>query len=210
MKKPSWKTYALWIVGVEAVGALSGFLTRDGAESYSETIRQPPLSPPAIVFPIVWGILFLLLGVSAARIYGGPASPNRTRALRIFAVQLAIKFFWSIIFFHFQNFGAAFLWLNGVVGANFADDFRLPQGRSAGRVVTGTVYPVGNLCSLLEFQCVDAQPVTKQDTKRIRIAGTFLTEQLNQWGENTEDRNMARACCDPLCVIKSVAMNEHT
>ena len=98
MKKPSWKTYALWIVGVEAVGALSGFLTRDGAESYSETIRQPPLSPPAIVFPIVWGILFLLMGVSAARIYGAPASPDRTRALRIFAVQLAFNFFWSIIF----------------------------------------------------------------------------------------------------------------
>ena len=62
-----------------AVGALSGFLTRDGAESYSETIRQPPLSPPAIVFPIVWGILFLLMGVSAARIYGAPASPDRTQ-----------------------------------------------------------------------------------------------------------------------------------
>lgn len=111
MKKPSWKTYALWIVGVEAVGALSGFLTRDGAEIYSETIRQPPLSPPAIVFPIVWGILFLLMGVSAARIYGTPASPDRTRALRIFAVQLAFNFFWSIIFFNFQNFGFAFLWL---------------------------------------------------------------------------------------------------
>ena len=111
VKKSSWKTYALWIVGVEAVGALSGFLTRDGAESYSETIRQPPLSPPAIVFPIVWGILFLLMGASAARIYGAPASPDRTRALRIFAVQLAFNFFWSIIFFNFQNFGFAFLWL---------------------------------------------------------------------------------------------------
>lgn len=111
MKRPSWKTYALWIVGVEAVGALSGFLTRDGAESYSETIRQPPLSPPAIVFPIVWGILFLLMGVSAARIYGAPASPDRARALRIFAVQLAFNFFWSILFFNFQAFGAALVWL---------------------------------------------------------------------------------------------------
>ena len=111
MKKPSWKTYALWIVGVEAVGALSGFLTRDGAEVYSEMIRQPPLSPPAIVFPIVWSILFLLMGVSAARIYAAPASPDRTRGLRLFAIQLAFNFFWSIIFFNLQNFGCAFLWL---------------------------------------------------------------------------------------------------
>lgn len=111
MKKPSWKTYALWIVGVEAVGALSGFLTRDGTEVYSEMIRQPPLSPPAIVFPIVWSILFLLMGVSAARIYAAPASPDRTRGLRLFAIQLAFNFFWSIIFFNLQNFGFAFLWL---------------------------------------------------------------------------------------------------
>lgn len=111
MKKPSWKTYALWIVGVEAVGALSGFLTRDGAEVYSETIRKPPLSPPAIVFPIVWSVLFLLMGVSATKIYAAPASPDRTRGLRLFAIQLAFNFFWSIIFFDFQNFGFALLWL---------------------------------------------------------------------------------------------------
>ena len=92
MKKPSWKTYALWIVGVEAVGALSGFLTRDGAEVYSEMIRQPPLSPPAIVFPIVWSILFLLMGVSAARIYAAPASPARTRGLRVLILRMIFTF----------------------------------------------------------------------------------------------------------------------
>lgn len=111
MNKPSWKTYLFWILGVEAVGALSGFLSRDGVELYNEVIRQPPLSPPAIVFPIVWTILFLLMGVSAARIYALPASPQRTRALQIFAAQLGFNFFWSIIFFNLQTFGFAFLWL---------------------------------------------------------------------------------------------------
>ena len=68
MNKSVWKPYALWILGVEAVGALSGFLTRRGSELYSQTITKPPLSPPSLVFPVVWGILFLLLGISAARI----------------------------------------------------------------------------------------------------------------------------------------------
>ena len=113
MKKPSWKTYALWIVGVEAVGALSGFLTRDGAESYSETIRQPPLSPPAIVFPIVWGILFLLMGVSAARIYGAPASPYRTRALRMLIL-------WMIFTFRKVDRLAAWLQIPYVLWVTFA------------------------------------------------------------------------------------------
>ena len=53
MKKVPWKTYVLWILGVEAVGALSGWLTRDGAEIYSESIRC--LRPVSF---------FLLFGVS--------------------------------------------------------------------------------------------------------------------------------------------------
>lgn len=111
MKKSTWKTYVLWILAVEAVGALSGWLTRDGARLYNETIRQPPLSPPAIAFPIVWGILFLLMGIGAARIYLAPASQARSRSLLLFAVQLGFNFFWSIIFFNLQRFGLAFLWL---------------------------------------------------------------------------------------------------
>ena len=80
-------------------------------ELYRTTIIKPPLSPPGIVFPIVWSILFALMGVGAARIYLSPASNARSRALGIFLLQLAFNFFWSIIFFNLQNFGLALLWL---------------------------------------------------------------------------------------------------
>jgi tryptophan-rich sensory protein len=63
------------------------FLTRDGTEIYSRVIEQPPFSPPAVVFPVVWSILFLLMGVSSARIYAAPASADRTRGLLIFALS---------------------------------------------------------------------------------------------------------------------------
>ena len=116
MNKSVWKPYVLWILGVEAVGALSGFLTRRGSELYSQTITKPPLSPPSLVFPVVWGILFLLLGVGAARIYLSPASPERSRSLLAFFIQLAFNFLWSIIFFNLQKFGAAFLWLVALWG----------------------------------------------------------------------------------------------
>ena len=102
MKQRDWKLYGLWILFVEAVGALSGWLTRGGAKLYEQTIVQPPLSPPGIVFPIVWGILFALMGVSAARIDTSPASAARTRGLAVFLVQLAFNFFWSILFFNFH------------------------------------------------------------------------------------------------------------
>lgn len=111
MKIRTWKTYACWIIFTEAVGALSGWLTREGAEIYNATIEKPALSPPAIVFPIVWGILFALMGIGAARIYTSPASNARSRSLLLFFTQLAFNFFWSIIFFNFQNFLFAFIWL---------------------------------------------------------------------------------------------------
>lgn len=111
MKKSTWKTYAFWILFTEAVGALSGWLTRPGTQIYNETIIQPPLSPPAIVFPIVWGILFALMGIGAARIYLAHTSGARSRSLILFLIQLIFNFFWSIIFFNFQAYGFAFIWL---------------------------------------------------------------------------------------------------
>ena len=111
MKKKVWKTYAFWILLTGAVGALSGWLTRKGTKIFNETILQPPLSPPAIVFPIVWGILYTMMGISAARIYMAHPSQSRSKGLNLYIIQLAVNFLWSIIFFNFQAFGFAFLWL---------------------------------------------------------------------------------------------------
>lgn len=111
MKKGNWKTYGFWVLVTEAVGALSGFLSREGTKIYSESITKPPLSPPAIVFPIVWTILFALMGISAARIYMVAPSQNRSRGLNLYIAQLIVNFFWSLIFFNAQAFGFAFIWL---------------------------------------------------------------------------------------------------
>lgn len=111
MKQQPWKSYALWIVFTEAVGALSGFLTREGARLYAESVVKPPLSPPAIVFPIAWAVLYALMGIGAARVYRTPASAARTRGLRLFLLQLAFNFVWSLLFFNLEAFGVAFVWL---------------------------------------------------------------------------------------------------
>lgn len=116
MKKQTWKAYAAWIIFAEAVGGISGWLTRDGIKTYNAAVEKPPLSPPSIVFPIVWVILFALMGIGAAKVYQAPASGARSRSLLLFLVQLAFNFFWSIIFFHVQNFGLAFFWLLALWG----------------------------------------------------------------------------------------------
>ena len=95
----------------EAGGALAALLTREATELYGTTIVKPPLSPPAIVFPIVWTLLYALMGIGAARIYLTPPSPERQSALRLYVLQLVVNFFWSILFFNLQAFGFAFFWL---------------------------------------------------------------------------------------------------
>ena len=106
--KGNWKPYLWWILLTEAVGGLSGWLTREGTKIYQQTIAQPPLSPPGWVFPVVWTILYALMGISAARIYLAPPSRERSRGLNLFIAQLVVNFFWSPIFFNLQAIGLAF------------------------------------------------------------------------------------------------------
>ena len=107
----TWKPYALGILLTQSVGALSGWLSKDGMKLFSAGISQPPLSPPAFLFPIVWGILYALMGIGAARIYLSPQSSERSRALNVFITQLVVNFFWSLFFFNAQAFLFAFFWL---------------------------------------------------------------------------------------------------
>lgn len=116
MKQRAWKPYAAWILLAEGVGGLAGWLTRSDTKEYGSSIEKPPLSPPGMVFPIVWGILFLLMGIGAARIYRSPHSPARRQSLVLFLVQLGFNFFWSILFFSLRRFGLAFGWLLALWG----------------------------------------------------------------------------------------------
>ena len=109
--KRNWKTYLFWIALAEGVGALAGWLTRDGNEWYRQYVQQPPWSPPGWVFPVAWGILYALMGIGAARVSLTPPSKERSLGLNIFIVQLIVNFFWSLIFFNLRAYGFALLWL---------------------------------------------------------------------------------------------------
>lgn len=111
MKIQGWRPYLRFILLTEAVGLLAGLLTREATVLYGETVLKPPLSPPAIVFPIVWTVLYALMGFGAARIWNAQESAVRRKALNIFILQLIVNFFWSLIFFNAQAYGFALIWL---------------------------------------------------------------------------------------------------
>ena len=106
------KTYAVAIALPVAVGVLSALLTMDNMRIYSE-IRTPPLSPPSILFPIVWKILYVLMGVSSGHVWLNKRVDLRRAqsGLGYYAVSLFFNFCWSIIFFNMRQFLFAFVWL---------------------------------------------------------------------------------------------------
>ena len=105
--KKSTKTYLFFILSALAVGGISAFLTRNNMNIF-ETVQKPPFAPPAFIFPIVWSFLYILMGIGASRVF--LVSPQ-SDGLLVYWVNLAVNFFWSIIFFNMRAFGFAFIWL---------------------------------------------------------------------------------------------------
>jgi tryptophan-rich sensory protein len=111
MKNKPLKNYVFWITVTVFVGFIAGLITRQGTKLYNETVVKPPLSPPAIVFPIVWTVLYALMGYCAARVSLAFPSKNRKNAIYVYSLQLVFNFFWSLIFFNAEAFLFAFIWL---------------------------------------------------------------------------------------------------
>lgn len=110
MKSQRW-TF-LKSVGIPLlVGGLAAFLTRDGMEIFS-VIEKPPLSPPGFLFPVVWTILYILMGLAAYLICTADAPGEQiSDALTAYWIQLAINFLWPVFFFDYQWYLFSFFWL---------------------------------------------------------------------------------------------------
>ena len=94
-----------------AVGVLAALLSRGNMDLF-DTVRKPPLSPPAWLFPVAWTVLYLLMGLASYRAYTArAATAQKNRALLFYAAQLAFNFFWPLLFFNLGAFTFAFFWL---------------------------------------------------------------------------------------------------
>lgn len=110
--KEKLKLYATSILIALAVGGLSALLTSGNMDLYSEIIK-PPLAPPSILFPIVWTVLYILMGIGSALVFSKKEEkPDEVKkALVFYGINLFLNFFWSIIFFNMRAFLFSFIWL---------------------------------------------------------------------------------------------------
>lgn len=106
------KPYVISIALALGVGGLASFFIKDNIDMYERIIR-PVLAPKAFVFPIAWTILYILMGISSARVWlqKGEKTELVLDALLAYTVQLILNFFWSLLFFNMQNFLFSFIWL---------------------------------------------------------------------------------------------------
>lgn len=109
--KINWKLLSICIAIPLAVGIAAALITGGGMEVF-ESVNQPPLSPPAWLFPVVWTILYTLMGISSYLILTSGADREEVQnALSVYAYQLAVNFLWPTFFFNFRWFFFSFLWL---------------------------------------------------------------------------------------------------
>ena len=106
MKPINLKRLIIAIGIPEAVGFLSSFLTGNIGNMYN-SYTKPPLSPPGIVFPIVWTILYALMGIASYIVYEEGRGEKQKEALTFYVIQLAVNFIWPIIFFRFEAYWVA-------------------------------------------------------------------------------------------------------
>ena len=109
--KKNYKLLIICIVIPLAVGSLAGFITKDSMETFN-MLNKPSLSPPGIVFPIVWSILYILMGIASCLVITTGSGNNKVKeALVYYGLQLLFNFLWSIWFFSFGWYLFAFIWL---------------------------------------------------------------------------------------------------
>ena len=104
--KIKWKNLITALVIPLAVGGISGFVTQKYMNVF-KSLDKPPLTPPEWAFPVIWTILFVLMGISTYIISVSDTEKSlKNSAYLNCALQLAVNFFWAVIFFALVMSGA--------------------------------------------------------------------------------------------------------
>lgn len=111
MKNTNYKLLITFIVVALAFGGIGALL--GGNMDDFNTLEKPAFAPPAILFPIVWSILYILMGISAYIVCVNRTDDSsfKNKALAIYLLQLVINCLWTLFFFRLNMLLFSFIWL---------------------------------------------------------------------------------------------------
>jgi benzodiazapine receptor len=109
MKK--YTRISILIVTCVAAGYLAGIATQSGVNTWFPTLEKPFFNPPSWVFAPVWTMLYIMMGIAGGIVWSRIEVQKDavTKALTLFAIQLALNILWSFLFFWLQNPFLAFI-----------------------------------------------------------------------------------------------------
>ena len=106
-----WMNRLMWIISFEIIGGFLGYLTQSNIHSWYEGLHKSTLTPPPIVFSIVWPILYALLAIVGARLWQERKNPALRPAIYCYTLQLFMNWTWTTIFFQLHWIGIGFVWI---------------------------------------------------------------------------------------------------
>ena len=93
------------------VGILASLITGGGMEAFAG-LEKPPLAPPGWLFPVVWTILYILMGIASYFIVSSDAEKEqKDSAISAYTLQLIANFLWPVFFFGFEWYLFSAIWL---------------------------------------------------------------------------------------------------
>lgn len=108
MKKINWKRLIIITIITFLVGSFFSFFTMNNMSAFKEL--EKPINVPAIIFPIVWSILYLLMSISC-HIITESNDKNKDKAVIWYGINLVVNSLWSLIFFGFGTYLLSFIWI---------------------------------------------------------------------------------------------------
>lgn len=106
--KINWKRLIIITIITFVVGSFFSWFTMNNMDTFKEL--EKPVNVPAMLFPIVWSILYLLMSISCY-IITRSNNDSKGKALVWYGIQLVINSLWSLIFFGFGAYLFAFIWI---------------------------------------------------------------------------------------------------
>ncbi len=136
------------------VGCFSTLLTMDDMNVYGTLVR-PPLAPPGWLFPIIWGVMYVLMGLAAYFALTGFSGPLRKWiAMSFYYTQLMMNFFWPILFFTYSRYTLSLAWLIVMWWMTFVCMFKFYRIRKIAGVFMGIILAWTTYAIYLNFAYV--------------------------------------------------------
>lgn len=109
--KIKWSQAIIWILVLQVIGLTLGVMTKDNIASWYQLLHKSPLTPPSLIFSIVWPILYVMIALAGYFLWSRRKDPDAKIAFYFYSTQLIMNWAWTPLFFQLHCLGLSFIWI---------------------------------------------------------------------------------------------------